>query len=401
MITVVGIDERGPGEAASTALRSAALVVGAARHLETVPVPARARTVTLGPVEPALEALRAHAGPGAPPGDTAGPGDAVVLAGGDPGFFGIVRRLRAAGLEPVVEPAVSSVAALAARAGRSWDDALVVSAHGRDTRAAVNACRAHPKVALLTGPDLTPADLGERLSGWERRLVVGENLGLPDERVSEVSPEQARTRAWADLSVVLCLGPGRPAPMGWHAGAAPQHGFALDDDAFEARAAMLTKSEVRAVVLGRLGPHLGGLVWDVGTGSGSVAVEAARLGAAVVAVDRDPEAVALARANADRHGVDVRTEHGAAPEALGTLPDPDQVFVGGGGPEVVRACAARGPGRVVVTLAAPERIGEVRAALRGYRVSGTVLQASRLAGLPDGTDRLAATNPVTVLWGTR
>jgi precorrin-6Y C5,15-methyltransferase (decarboxylating) len=93
--------------------------------------------------------------------------------------------------------------------------------------------------------------------------------------------------------------------------------------------------------------------------------------------------------------------HGTAPAALDDLPDPDQVFVGGGGPDVVRACAAREPRRVVVTLAAPERIGEVRSALAGYRVEGTVLQASRLRPLPDGTDRLAATNPVTVMWGSR
>jgi precorrin-6B C5,15-methyltransferase / cobalt-precorrin-6B C5,C15-methyltransferase len=99
--------------------------------------------------------------------------------------------------------------------------------------------------------------------------------------------------------------------------------------------------------------------------------------------------------------VDVLTVHGSAPAALDGLPDPDLVFVGGGGPDVVRACAARGPARIVVTLAAPERIGAVRQALQGYPLGGTLVQAARLAPLPDGTDRLAATNPVTVLWGQR
>jgi precorrin-6B C5,15-methyltransferase / cobalt-precorrin-6B C5,C15-methyltransferase len=395
VITVIGIDGRGLSAAGDKALQAAGLVVGAQRYLDDVAVPAGARTLAMGPVEPAVEALRAHAG------DPGAAGAAVVLASGDPGFFGIVRRLRAAGLDPVVEPGTSSVAVLAARVGLPWDDALVVSAHGREARPAVNACRAHPKVAVLTGPGLTPADLAGALDGWDRRLVVGEHLGGPDERVREVTLEQARDREWSDPCLVLSLGPAPPGRPPWHAGAAAPAGFALDDDAFEARAAMLTKAEVRAVALARLGPHLGGLVWDVGAGSGSVAVEAARLGAAAVAVDRDPDAVALVRANAERHGVDVRAVHGRAPEALADLPDPDQVFVGGGGPEVVRACAARDPRRVVVTLAAPERVGEVRAALAGYRVAGTVVQASRLAGLPDGTHRLAAINPVTVLWGTR
>ena len=139
----------------------------------------------------------------------------------------------------------------------------------------------------------------------------------------------------------------------------------------------------------------------MGAGSGAVAVEAARFGAALVAVDRDPGAVRLAGENAARHQVDVRVVHGSAPAALDPLPDPDQVFVGGGGPEVVAACAARRPERIVVTLASPERTGAVCAAMDGYRVAGTLVQASRLAPLPDGTHRLAAANPVTVMWGER
>jgi precorrin-6Y C5,15-methyltransferase (decarboxylating) len=394
MITVLGMDERGLSAAAATALQSAGLVVGAARHLDAVAPPPHARTVTLGPLEPALDALSSH------------DGDAVVLASGDPGFFGIVRRLRAAGLDLSVEPAASSVAALAARVGLPWEDALVVSAHGRDPHRAVNACRAHPKVAVLTGPDLGPAELARRLSGWQRRLVVGENLGLPDDQVSTVSLEEATARTWAPLAVVLAVRstpePQAAAAPAWHAGAGLAPGpFALDDDAYQTRGAMLTKAEVRAVALSRLGPRLGDMVWDVGAGSGSVAVEAARFGAAVVAVERDPDAVALIEANAARHKVDVRAVLGTAPGALDALPGPDLVFVGGGGPDVVRACAARGPARIVVTLAAPERIGAVREALDGYRVGGTLVQAARIAPLPDGTDRLAATNPVTVMWGER
>jgi len=393
VITVVGMDERGLPASATQALRAATLVVGGARHLRSAPLASGAATLTLGPVEPAVQALREHTGRG---------GAAVVLAGGDPGFFGILRLLREAGLEVTAEPAVSSVSALAARAGVPWDDALVVSAHGRAPRTAVNACRALPKVAVLTGPDLGPAALAEQLAGWQRRLVVGEDLGTTGERVTGVSLTEAAGRTWSDLSVVLCLGRDQPSPMRWHAGPSAVPGaFALEDEAFATRRAMLTKAEVRAVVLGRLGPALGDLVWDVGAGSGSVAVEAARFGAAVVALDRDPGAVRLVGENASRHEVDVRVVEGAAPEALDGLPDPDQVFVGGGGPDVVAACAARRPHRIVVTLATPERVAAVRAAMDGYQVSGTLVQASRLSPLPDGTHRLAATNPVTVMWGRR
>ncbi len=122
---------------------------------------------------------------------------------------------------------------------------------------------------------------------------------------------------------------------------------------------MITKFEVRALALARLGPRLGDLVWDVGAGSGSVAVECARLGAAAVAVEKTSDGVERVRANAAAHGVDVQAVHGAAPTVLSRLPDPDAVFVGGGGgelPAIVAACARRARRTVVVALAALDRV---------------------------------------------
>ncbi len=109
--------------------------------------------------------------------DTEGP--VVVLASGDPGFFGIVRLLgERFGRENLrVLPGLSSVALAFARAGLSWDDAVTVSAHGREPRRAVNVCRAHPKVAVLTSPDFGPAELAEALDGLGRSFVVAEKLG--------------------------------------------------------------------------------------------------------------------------------------------------------------------------------------------------------------------------------
>ena len=100
---------------------------------------------------------------------------------------------------------------------------------------------------------------------------------------------------------------------------------------------------------------------------------------------------------------EVRVVGGTAPEALDGLPDPDAVFVGGGGLAVVSAVAARRPARIVVALAAVERAGPALEALAdaGYTVDGTLLQASRLACLPDGAHRLAPANPVFLLWAAR
>jgi precorrin-6Y C5,15-methyltransferase (decarboxylating) len=313
-----------------------------------------------------------------------------VLASGDPGFFGIVRRLEE--FSPAVEPGVSSVALAFARLGISWDDAVVVSAHGRDPRRALNVCRAHPKVAVLTGPACGPPEIRAALTGWERKIVVAQRLGLPGERLSEQAP-------WEEPNVVLVLDPPRlRSAMGWVAGAQPgPPRWALPENDYAHRDSMITKAEVRALALARLGPRLGDLVWDIGAGSGSVAAECARFGAAVVAVERY-EVEALER---NTSGLGVRVIAATAPGALADLPDPDAVFVGGGGLPVLSACVERGPSRLVATVAAVERVGPFVAAMRGYDVEAVQLQANRLIPLPDGAHRLSSMNPVFVISGVK
>ncbi|MER7590960.1 precorrin-6y C5,15-methyltransferase (decarboxylating) subunit CbiE [Micromonospora sp. NPDC127501] len=417
-VTVVGLDAAGapPHPALAPVLATAGLVVGAARHLAAVPVPAGADTISLGPLAPALRRLAEAVDAGVP---------AVVLASGDPGLFGIVRRLRASGLPLRVVPAVSSVAAAFARAGLPWDGAAVVTAHGRDPRAAVNACRALPLVAVLTAPGAGAAELGAGLIGWSRRLLVAEHLGTAAERIRAVTPEQAAAETWADPHVLLSLAdavpadavpanavPADAAPERGAAGgmradnqpaAAPAGGWALPEARYAHRDSMITKSEVRALVVARLRPRLGRLIWDVGAGSGSVGIECALLGAAVLAVEQDPEAGATVQANAAAHAVHLRLVTGRAPAALADLPEPDAVFIGGGGVDVLTAVVARRPERVVLTLAALDRVAPAVGLLRaaGYTVEGSQLSAARLADLPGGSIRLAATNPVVVLTGER
>ncbi|MEU3844020.1 precorrin-6y C5,15-methyltransferase (decarboxylating) subunit CbiE [Streptomyces sp. NPDC028635] len=400
MITVVGA---GTGEpAGADVLAGAELVVGGRRHLDAAAVPETAEQVVLGPLAPALDTIEEY---------LRKERRVVVLASGDPGFFGIVRvladRFGTDRLE--VRPGVSSVAAAFARLGLPWDDAVVVSAHGRDLRTAVNVCRAQPKVAVLTGPGAGPAEIGAALRSYDRILVVATALGSPEERLERVTPAEAAARDWGTaVSVVVSLDERRALGAvrtlaGRGAGPA---GWALAEDAFAHRDSMITKFEVRALALARLGPRPGDLVWDVGAGSGSVAVECARLGAAVTAVEKTVDGVQRIRANAAAHGVDVHVVHGAAPTVLSDLDEPDAVFVGGGGrelPAVVTACARRARRTVVVALAALDRVPAARAALAdaGFGVDGVLLQSSRLAPLPGDVTRLAAANPVFLLWGER
>src|SRR5205085_4278357 len=230
----------------------------------------------------------------------AAPGPVCVLASGDPGFFGVVRALgEVAGPERLdVHPAPSSVALAFARLGLPWDDALVVSAHGRDPRPAIHAALAHPRVAVLTEPRAPAGAIVAALAGSGRTVTVAEALGSDAERLVTGTPEELARHAFAEPNVVLVRDGRVPErPRSW----------ALPEDAFAHRAGMITKAEVRAVALAALGPGSGDLVWDVGCGSGSVGVECARLGAAVIAIDRDPDAIALTRENAERHGGAVRT----------------------------------------------------------------------------------------------
>ncbi|WP_030947970.1 bifunctional cobalt-precorrin-7 (C(5))-methyltransferase/cobalt-precorrin-6B (C(15))-methyltransferase [Streptomyces sp. NRRL S-646] len=402
MITVVGTGTGAP--VPLEALAGAELVVGGRRHLDAVRLPETAERIVLGPLAPALDAMEEYVGKDR---------RVVVLASGDPGFFGIVRALSERfGAERLnVRPGVSSVATAFARLGLTWDDAVVVSAHGRDPRTAVNVCRAHPKVAVLTGPGAGPAELGAALARTApgRVLLVASALGSAEEGLQRVSPAEAAGRDWGTaVSVVLCLDETRAlGPVRTLAGAAVRPpGWALDEGEFAHRDSMITKFEVRALALARLGPRPGDLVWDVGSGSGSVAVECARLGAAVSAVEKAPDGVERIHANAGAHGVDVHVVHGTAPDALDQLDDPDAVFVGGGGrelPDIVRVCARRARRTVVVAMAALDRVPAVRSALTGagFDCDGVLLQSSRLAPLPGDVTRLAATNPVFLLWGAR
>lgn len=360
------------------------LLVGAGRLLEVL-APPGTRTVTLGAeLAPVLSAVGSEAGA------------VCVLASGDPGFFGVVRALAERfgpdALE--VHPAPSSVAVAFARLGLPWDDAVVVSAHGRPLAEAARRVAGRPKAAVLVSPESPPEALGKELlaqGATADRVAVCSRLGEADERVDEVSLSGLAGGTWDPLSVVVLVGGsgvGRQPVLSW---GAPESDFAH-------RRGMVTKAEVRAVALGKLGVPASGVLWDVGAGSGSVAVECAALAPRlrVIAVERRPDDAERIRANASAAGVVVEVVEGSAPAALAGLPDPDRAFVGGGGLEVLDAVLARlrQGGAVVATFATMDR------AAAACRRLGNLVQLSvaRARPLPGGV-RLAAENPVFVAWG--
>ncbi|MEU8576800.1 precorrin-6y C5,15-methyltransferase (decarboxylating) subunit CbiE [Streptomyces asoensis] len=376
-VTVIGWDGSPLTAAARSALGAATLVAGAPHHLTLPEVPPAAERVRLGSVSLAARRIAGHRG------------TAVVIADGDPAFFGVVRTLRAPefGLEVEVVPAVSAVAAAFARAGMPWDDAQVVVAHRRTLRRAVNVCRAHTKVAVLTSPGAGPAELGLLMEGVHRTFVVCEELGTTREQVSVVTSDKAADHTWRDPNVVIVIGgstgPAVAGDGGWIAGRDPgtgPRGWALPADAYDGVLGEGEAPLLRAAQLARLGPRVGDLVWDIGCASGAFATEAARAGAAVIAVDRDIEACARTDGSARRHGVQLQIVHGTAPHVLENLPEPDVVRVGGGGAAVISAVADRRPQRIVThagTRDAAELVGRDLSE-HGYRVECALVQSVEL-----------------------
>ncbi len=389
-VHVVGLlGGRPVGDAARAALADATLVAGGRDQVPAVRdlLAPGVKTVIVGAGLGALDAVAAHDGP------------SCVLASGDPGFHGIVRALaeRIAPERMVVHPAPSSVALAFARLGLPWDDAVVASCHTGDAARAAARVAGAARAAVLCGPAAPPEAVGAALValGAHHELVaVAARLGETGEEVSRVADLAALAAGSFDHRsvVVLC----HPAPSGVrpavHTGGRPTGEFVH-------RRGMITKPEVRSVVLGRLDLPERGVLWDVGAGSGSIGIEAALAapGLRVVAIERDLAAVDTIVANAAALGAAVEVVAGAAPRALDDLPAPDRVFVGGGGLDVLDAClaAVRSGGRVVATFAAADRALAARSRL------GSLAQVSvdRAADLPDGGVRFVADNPVFVAWG--
>jgi precorrin-6y C5,15-methyltransferase (decarboxylating) CbiE subunit/precorrin-6Y C5,15-methyltransferase (decarboxylating) CbiT subunit len=321
-----------------------------------------------------------------------------VLASGDPGFFGLVRlasvRLGAGRFR--VHPAPTSVALAFAHLGINWDDAVVVSAHGRPLDPAAQSVLNHPKVAILVSPDNPPQALGQRLVDLgcpPRTVTVLSRLGEVEESVWEGDVRGLATGEFDPMAVVICT---VASPGAWDG---PGWAWGRDNSRYEHRAGMITKAEVRSVALGKLAIPAAGVLWDVGAGSGSVAAECSDIspGLRVFAVERNADDVARLRRNLA--GSVVQVVHGEAPGALAGLPDPDRVFVGGGGIEVLRSVLGRvrPGGTVVATYAALDR------AAAGAALLGRMIQLSVSRAVPIGLEgalRLEAENPVFVCWGS-
>ena len=333
---------------------------------------------------------------------------AVVLASGDPMLFGIGSTLAAKfgheaaeRMEVISYP--SSVQLALAALGEQAANVTVASVVGRPLRAALAAVAASERSVILLDPKNSAAVVAQALldAGLEDApAAVCERLGGAAERVARGTLSTVAAGSFDPLSVLVVLR-STDEVRGYRRSAIAEGEFAH-------RAGQITKAEVRTLAIAALRLAPDDTLWDIGAGSGSVSVEAALSlpRGAVYAIDPDSSQIEFIRANSVRFRTpQVEAVLGAAPKALESLPDPDAVFVGGGGPaqeEIVAAMMRRlrPGGRFAATLITVERVAPLLRQLEGW--SPQLRQVSIAHGVPiaDGT-RLSPANPVFLISATK
>ena len=397
-VSLVGMGPGSPAlltRAATAALARAELFIGAPRLLE----PYRQGAVPCREAVLARDILAAL--------EQSGAENAAVLLSGDTGFYSGAKGLRPllleAGMEVETFPGVSSLQYLCAKIGTPWEDIHPASAHGRACAPAELVAR-HGRVFFLTGEtgDQTPRALCTALeqAGWGKaRAWVGSRLSYPNEEIFSGRVEEFSRRDFPPLSVLLVQGEPACPPAGT---------FGIPDSGFVRGQVPMTKEEVRAAALSKLRVAPGGTYWDVGAGTGSVSVAISALArdGRVLAVERDPEACGLILENAARFGAgNLTLVQGEAPAALGDLPAPDGVFVGGSGgslEDILKTALEKNPCvRVVVAAVTLETLSRGAALLDALPFAGvevsqiTVARARELGRY----HLMTGQNPVFLLSG--
>ena len=369
-IYIIGIGDdgfEGLTENAQTLISRAELLIGSEAALSAVP-PGPGERLTM---EADLDAVvrRVAAGPA---------NRTVILMMGDPLFYGTARFFcDSLGKDRFeVIPHVSSMQLAFARVKENWDEAYLANVATQGIERVMEQLRTVEKAGLFTSESVTPAVIAREL--LDRRIdyftaYVCENLGGRDERVTSGDLHEMLDHPFSPLNVMILIRkPNRPDQPSERA----RRLFGNPDESFlqsRPKRGLVTPAEVRCLALAELDLADARVIWDVGAGSGAVAVEAARIapGATVYAIEMDVEDFQLISSNAQRFGVgNLEPILGKAPEACSALPDPDAVFVGGTGREVsqiveLALTRLRPGGRIVANVSSIENVATVRQVLRG------------------------------------
>ena len=334
----------------------------------------------------------------------------TVLFSGDTGFYSGCRKLYVALQETIaagalnarvrILPGISSVVSLAARVGESYEDAAILSMHGKKLNRLSATVESHEKVFLLTSGSEDIRKIGRLLAEaglTDCEVIVGYQLSYPEESIRILTPGQCEEITEEGLYTCLIRNPHwQPERL--------THG--RSDTCFlrDAKTPM-TKEEVREVSICKLHLTQNAVVYDIGSGTGSVAIEIAGVpgGVQVYAIERKPEAVELLRKNREQFHMDnIQIIEAPAPEGLEELPVPTHAFVGGSGgrlPDILQTLYRKNPHmRIVINAISMETIAELKEVLDTFPVEEEEIlqmQVSRVKKL-GGYHLPQAENPVWI-----
>lgn len=336
-IHVVGIGlsgQQGLTNAIQAILDQTTLLVGSQRHLDYFPDHS-AQQIPLTDFAQGVQAIQQHLRQSSEP-------LVVVLTSGDPLFFGFGRLLLQTfdADQLCFHPYLSSVQLAFNRLKVPWQDAEVISVHGRSLTPLITALqKGTAKIAVLTDPTHTPAAIARLFLSLDLPIHyefwVCENLEGADERIQKIAPEILLNLQFSALNIVILL---RQAQEKWDKPdleSMPLIG--LPDQAFYTfmdRPGLMTKREIRTIALAELHLLQHQVIWDIGSGTGSVAIEIARTTSSsqIYAIEKTALGAQLIFQNCQHFQVNnVHIVHGQAPEALSNLPQPHRIFIGGSG----------------------------------------------------------------------
>ena len=346
----------------------------------------------------------------------------VLLASGDPMFFGIGRRaVKEFGKEAVeILPDLSSIQMAFSRIKEPWDDAFLMSLHGgpdpekrRRLLYGISdiplLLQQHHKIAILTDKQNNPSEIAKAINSSPITrhssliLHVCERLGYTDEKITQGTPEEIAASGFSDPNVVIIQNLHAPLSFGLRHSA-----FGLTEDEISYSRGLITKDEVRAVTIHKLRLPQNGVFWDIGAGSGSISIEASRLypGLKVFAFEKDEEQINHIKENRGRFNTaNIEIIKGEAPDALVNLPSPDRVFIGGSGGKLAGIIdfIAKMPAAIVVINATTiETLNEAikRLENNGFNIKICEISVSR-SKIIANRRHMQALNPVFIITGEK
>ncbi len=337
----------------------------------------------------------------------------VMLASGDPLFFGIGRLLLDTfpREQLIFYPHISSIQLAFSRIGIPWQEAQIISLHGRDTTVLDQAIKQGKSlIALLTDPICNPAAIAEQIVALKPtqnyQIWICSRLGSPDEQVIALDLDQVKSHTFSEpLVMVLVARPDPdPLPQTLPTLGIPDAWFHTYSD----QPGLITKAEIRVQILGLLQLPNSGVIWDVGSGTGSVAIEIARLvpQSTVYAIEKRAAGIQLIGKNRQRFQTqNLEIISGTAPDALAPLPDPCRVMIGGGGQDLAQILAVIQqrlcPGGIVVTsFATLEAATQGIQSLRNWSPQLLQINVARSVAIA-GSTRWSPLNPVMLLWAQK